>query len=81
LQIRLIKALRHLKQDEVLLLLSLDSSESSLQGIKSLKNSIRIPSGPQTLQLGVNEIASLISSSLISRLISHSCCHGLLKFF
>jgi hypothetical protein len=46
-----------------------------------LKNSIRIPSGPQTLQLGVNEIASLISSSLISRLISHSCCHGLLKFF
>jgi len=45
--------LRHLKLDEILLLLLLDPSESSLQGIKALKNSIGIPSGPQALKLGV----------------------------
>ena len=56
-QIRLIKALRHLKPDKKILLLSLDPSESSLQGIKTLKNSIGIPSGPQALKLGVEEIA------------------------
>jgi len=49
--------LRHLKPDEILLLLSLDPSESSLQGIKALKNSIGIPSGPQAIKLGVEEIA------------------------
>jgi len=76
----LIKALRHLKPDEVLLLLSLDPSESSLQGIKALKNSIGIPSGPQALKLGVEEIALQISSSLIPWLISHSCYLGLPKF-
>jgi len=56
-QIQLIKALKHLKPDEILLLLSPDPSESSLQGIKALKNSIGIPSGPQALKLGVEEIA------------------------
>ena len=45
--------MRHLNPDEILLLLSLDLSESSLQGIKALKNSIGIPSGPQALKLGV----------------------------
>jgi len=72
-RIRLIKALRHLNPDEILLLLSLDLSESSLQGIKALKNSIGIPSGPQALKLGVEEIALQISSSLIPWLISYSC--------
>jgi len=82
----LIKALRHLKPDEILLLLSLDPSnpsnpsESSLQGIKALKNSTGIPSGPLALKLRVEEIASLISSSLIPWLISHSCCLGFPKF-
>jgi len=56
--------LRHLKPDEILLLFSFDSSESFLPGIKSLKNSITIPSGPQVLELGVDEISSLISLSL-----------------
>jgi len=61
----LIKALKHLKPDEILLLLSLDPSESSLQGIKALKNFIGIPSGPQALKLGVENIALQISSSLL----------------
>ena len=77
----LAKALRHLKPDEILLLLSLDPSKSSLQGIKSLKNSTGIPSGPQALKLGVEEIALIISSSLMPWLISHSYCLGLPKFF
>jgi len=55
--------LRHLKPDEILQLLSLDPSESSLQRIMALKNSIGIPSGPQALKLGVEEIALQISSS------------------
>jgi len=61
--------LRHLKPDEILLLFSLDSFESSLPGIKALKNSIGIPLGPQALKLGVDEIASQISC-LISILAS-----------
>jgi len=72
--------LRHLKPDEILLLLSLVSSESSLQGIKTLKNSIGIPSGPQALKLWVDEIALLLSSSLIPWLIFYSCFLGLPKF-
>jgi len=72
--------LRHLKPDEIILLLSLDSSETSLPGIKALKNCIGIPSEPQALKLGVDETASLISSSLIFWLIFHSCCLGLPEF-
>jgi len=59
---------------------SYDSSESFLPGIKALKNSIGIPSGPHALKLGVYEFASLISSSLIPWLISHSWCLGFPKF-
>ena len=63
--------MRHLKSDEILLLLfSLDSYESLLLGIKALKNSIGIPSGPQALKLGVDEIVSLSYLSLIPWLIS-----------
>ena len=73
--------MRHLKSDEILLLLfSLDSYESLLLGIKALKNSIGIPSGPQALKLGVDEIASQFSSSLIPWLISRSCFLRLPKF-
>jgi len=44
-QIRLINVLKYLKSDEILPLLSLNSIESFLQGIKALKNFIGIPSG------------------------------------
>jgi hypothetical protein len=75
---RLIKALRHLQPNEILLLFSLYSSESYFyQRIKVLKNSIGIP---HVLKLDIDEIVSLISSSLIPWLISHSCCLGLPKF-
>ena len=50
-QIRLIKTLRHLNPDEIILLLFFDPSESSLQGIKALKNSIGISSGPQAFKV------------------------------
>jgi len=43
--------LRHLKPDEIILLLFFDPSESSLQGIKALKNSIGISSGPQAFKV------------------------------
>jgi len=55
--------IKTLKPDELLLLISLDSSGLFLSGVKALKNSIGIPSGPPALKLGVEEIASLISSS------------------
>jgi len=61
--------LRQLKPGEILLILSLDYSESSIQGIKALKNSIGIPSGPQALKLDVDEIASLIYSSLMELVV------------
>jgi len=38
-----------LKPDKILLLFSLDSSESSLPWLKALKNSIGIPSEPHVL--------------------------------
>jgi len=79
-KIQLIKTLKHLKPFELLLLFSLDSSESSLPGIKILKNSIGNPSGSKALKLEVEEIASLISYSLTFWLISKSCCLELPKF-
>jgi len=72
-QIRWIKSSRYFKNpDEILLLYSLDSSDSPLPGIKTLKNSIDIASGPQLLKLGVDAIASLIffiANTLVNFLI------------
>jgi len=61
----LIKALRHLKPDEILLLLSLNSSESSLSRSQSFEEFQWFPSGPQALKVDVDKFASLISKSFI----------------